>query len=322
MLDRQGRQISYLRVSVTDRCDLRCIYCMPEHGIDLASHAEILSYEEIVRIVALTAKLGVRKVRLTGGEPLVRRNLASLVEQIKAIKGIERICLTTNGMLLSEQLSDLAAAGLDSVNISLDAIDPAVFETITRRAGVQKVLTSIEDACESRLSVKINCVPTELNRSQIIPMAERFLSDARIPLRFIELMPLGTGKGLKGLLAETVETMLTERFGVMRPIAKKSLAGPCSYYTFAGHAGRIGFISAVSECFCESCNRVRLTSTGFLKTCLQFDRGVELKALLTESDETILSAMADAIWDKPERHCFFERTGEHLEQLSMSQIGG
>ncbi|MGL4370657.1 MAG: GTP 3',8-cyclase MoaA, partial [Spirochaetota bacterium] len=316
------RQISYLRVSVTDRCDLRCVYCMPEQGIELAPHDEILSYEEIVRIVSLTARLGVRKVRLTGGEPLVRRNLSSLVERIKSIEGIERICLTTNGLLLSEQLPELIAAGLDSVNISLDAIDPAVFAAITRRSGVEKVLTSIDDAYESGLSVKINCVPTELNRSQIIPMAERFLNDARIPLRFIELMPLGAGKRMEGLSAETVKAMLTERFGVMRLLEKERLAGPCYYYTFDGLAGRIGFISAVSQCFCESCNRVRLTSTGFLKTCLQFDRGAALKPLLAESDGVIMSAMEDAIWDKPERHCFLERTGENLEQRSMAQIGG
>lgn len=322
MLDGQGRNINYARISVTDRCDLRCVYCMPEQGVELARHDEILSYEEIIRLTRLLTDLGVKKVRLTGGEPLVRKDLSSLVGEIKAIDGIERVCLTTNGVLLGEQLPGLVSAGLDSVNISLDAIDEAVFAQITRRSGVDKVLASIDAALDSGLSVKINCVPTTLNENQIIPMAERFLSDERLSLRFIELMPIGMGKNLTGLSPEAVKAQLTGRFGEMKELETPSLSGPCSCFQLADFPGKLGFISAVSDCFCKRCNRVRLTSTGFLKTCLQFDKGVQLKPLLKGENAEILAAMRAAIEDKPEHHIFSEKSGENIETRIMSQIGG
>lgn len=322
MLDRQGRTIDYVRVSVTDRCDLRCTYCMPETGIERVSMDEILTYEEIERIVRLLAQLGVKKVRLTGGEPLVRKGLPSLVEKIKAVPGIERVVMTTNGMRLSEQLPALVSAGLDGVNISLDALDEDVFENITRRPGVEKILHSIEDALNTGITVKINCVPSGLNRSQLIPLAERFLPDERLSLRFIEMMPIGLGKGAPGIPEAELKALLTDRFGELMPLAHKSLTGPCRYFSVPGYPGKLGFISAVSDCFCPGCNRVRLTSTGFLKTCLQYDEGAALKPLLSERDAVLLEAMRKAIWKKPERHRFSQPGGAHLERHSMSQIGG
>lgn len=322
MLDGLGRSIDYVRVSVTDRCDLRCVYCMPEEGVGRLKMSEILSYEEIIRIVSLFARLGVKKVRLTGGEPLVRRGLPELVRGIKNTPGIERVMLTTNGMLLTEQLPGLVSAGLDGVNVSLDALDADVFETITRRTGVEKVLRSIGDALDAGISVKINCVPSELNRSQLIPLAERFLPDARLSLRFIEMMPIGLGKGVAGISEEELKALLTARFGELTALPHETLAGPCRYFSVSGFPGKLGFISAVSDCFCAGCNRVRLTSTGFLKTCLQFDEGVELKPLLSGSDEEMLSAMRAAIWNKPAHHLFSEVSGTHLESRIMSQIGG
>lgn len=323
MLDGQGRTIDYVRISVTDRCDLRCVYCMPEKGVPMVSHADVLSYEEIVRIVRLMARLGVKKVRLTGGEPLVRKNLAALVEQIKAIDGIERVVLTTNGMLLSEQLDGLVSAGLDGVNISLDAIDEDVFQRLTRRGGVKRALSAIDDALKRpELTVKLNCVPTELNRTQLIPMAERFLRDGRLALRFIELMPIGLGKGMAGVPEPELKALLTERFGTLAPLPHESLAGPCRYFRAEGYPGRLGFISAVSDCFCAGCNRVRLTSGGFLKTCLQFDQGVELRPLLAGGDGALLAAMQATIEQKPKRHRFSETGIRHAEQHIMSQIGG
>lgn len=322
MLDRTGRTIEYLRISVTGRCDLRCVYCMPENGVEPLCHGDILSYEEILRIARLMVGLGVKKIRLTGGEPLVRKNLPELVRGLKSIPGIERVCLTTNGILLSEQLPELKSAGLDSVNISLDALGAETFKKITRRDGVDKVLQSVDDAVSAGLSVKINCVPTALNESEIIPMAERFLPDARLSLRFIELMPIGLGQQCTGISPNRIKTMLTERFGALTPLEKESLAGPCEYFAVDAMPGKIGFISAVSNCFCASCNRVRLTSTGFLKTCLQFDEGAQLKPLLSGGDEELLSAIEAAILAKPERHLFSEQGGEHLEKHTMSQIGG
>ena len=322
MLDSLGRSIDYVRVSVTDRCDLRCVYCMPERGIEQCSMSDILSYEDITRIVSLLAQLGVKKVRLTGGEPLVRKGLPALVAQVKNIPGIERVVLTTNGMLLSEQLPDLVAAGLDGVNVSLDALDEDVFQAITRRPGVEKVLASIDNALAAGLSVKVNCVPTELNRGQLVPLAERFLPDARLSLRFIEMMPIGLGKSVPGIPADELRALLSARFGPLTELPHESLAGPCRYVSVPGYPGRLGFISAVTNCFCQSCNRVRLTSTGFLKTCLQFDEGVALRPLLGGSDEDILDAMHAAIWEKPAHHLFSENGGTNLEKRVMSQIGG
>lgn len=323
MLDKLGRSIDYMRISVTDRCDLRCTYCMPEDGVPPLQHSEVLSFEEILRIVKLASQLGVKKVRLTGGEPLVRRGLASLISQLKAIDGIEWVVLTTNGILLSEKLPELVSAGLDGVNISIDAIDEDVFELITRRTGVSKVLNSIDAALSyPQLKVKLNCVPMLSNSSQILPMAERFLSDDRLSLRFIEMMPIGLGKNETGISEDALRAMLQDKFGEMTPLKHEPLCGPCRYYKLEKLAGKVGFISAVSNCFCQTCNRVRLTSGGFFKTCLQFDRGVELRSLLDEPDETILAAMKQAIWDKPEHHLFTEQGGSSLEQRIMSQIGG
>ena len=231
--------------------------------------------------------------------------------------------ITTNGMLLSENLSELVSAGLDGVNISLDAVNEKVFEQITRRSGVDKVLSSVDAALAyPQLTVKLNCVPMLLNSSEIIPMAERFLKDERLSLRFIELMPIGLGKESVGLSEEAIRAMLISRFGEMLPLTHEALAGPCRYYRLGNLPGKVGFISAVSNCFCEECNRIRLTSNGFLKTCLQFDRGVQLHPLLNERDEVITDAIKQAIWEKPEHHFFSEQGGASLEQRIMSQIGG
>lgn len=323
MNDGFGRTIDYVRVSVTDRCDLRCTYCMPEDGVAPLCHGEILSYEDILRIVRLLASLGIKKVRLTGGEPLVRKDLSALVSGIKAIDGVEKVVLTTNGVLLSDQLPALTAAGLDGVNVSLDSLDEDIFRSITRREGVERVLRSIEDAMAyPHLKVKINCVPMPVNESQIIPMCEKYLSGPALDMRFIELMPIGLGKGAQGISEAQLTEKIESRFGALTPHAHAPTDGPCKYFSVPGMPGRLGLISAVSDCFCASCNRVRLTSTGFLKTCLQYDRGVELRPLLSQSDDELLSAITAAIKDKPRRHAFSLPDIEHREKHTMSQIGG
>lgn len=323
MLDKQGRAIDYLRISVTDRCDLRCTYCMPAEGIPTVKHEDIISYEEILHIARLLTGLGIKKVRLTGGEPLVRCGLPSLIAGLKAINGIETVAMTTNGVLLSEQLPTLVAAGLDGVNISIDAIEEDVFSQITRRGGVNKVLGAIEDACAyPKLKVKLNCVPMAENLSQLVPMVRKFLSDGRLSLRFIELMPIGLGQTGIGIPEEDLQHLLTTEFGVLEPLAHNPTDGPCRYYKLGKLPGKIGFISALSHSFCDGCNRVRLTSGGFLKTCLQYDKGVALRPLLSGRDDEILSAMKHAIWDKPEHHRFTEQNIAHRERHMMSQIGG
>ena len=325
MLDRYHRTIDYLRISLTDRCNLRCVYCMPEEGVRWVPHTAILSYEQLLRLCRIFAGLGLKKIKLTGGEPLVRPGVAGLIRELKEIDGIENVTLTTNGVLLSEQLPDLVDAGLDGVNVSLDAVDEAIFAALTRRPGVDKVLGAVHDALAvPGLNVKINCVPMAINESQLVPLAA-LAKDTRLAVRYIEMMPIGMGKTMAPLGDAQVRAILEKAFGPLAPCGEKLGNGPCSYYTLPGFTGRVGFISAMSHQFCDSCNRVRLTASGFLKTCLQYERGVDLLALLNggADDERLREAMEQAIFEKPACHHFNDTSEEHdLEEHNMSQIGG
>ena len=338
MQDGLERKIDYLRISVTDKCNLRCRYCMPPHGITPLAHEEILTLEEIFRLVGIMEQLGIRKVRLTGGEPMVRKNLPWLVEQIHGLCGIREIAMTTNGTLFAPQAKVYREAGLTAVNISLDTLDPERFRCITgcdkadRAAGVDSVLHAIDAALEQQLRVKINCVPcVEMNGDDIEGIA--MLAEARpVDVRFIELMPIGCGKDYTGISSEEILRRLEQRFGKAIAIPGKvnMETGPAEYYQFPGFCGRIGFISPISHKFCNECNRVRLTCEGRLKLCLHYDRGLELKPLLRGgvSDEEIGRQILNALKEKPSEHHFRERTaGEELpggveEQRKMVQIGG
>lgn len=350
MQDGLGREIDYLRISVTDKCNLRCRYCMPPHGITPLAHEEILTLEEIFRLVGIMEQLGIRKVRLTGGEPMVRKNLPWLVEQIHGLCGIREIAMTTNGTLFAPQAKVYREAGLTAVNISLDTLDPERFRCITgcdradRAAGVDSVLCAIDAALEQQLRVKINCVPcVEMNGDDLEGIA-MLAEDRPVDVRFIELMPIGCGKDYTGISSEEILRRLERRFGAAIAVPGKSpLAvagraadpyeetdGPAEYYQFPGFSGRIGFISPISHKFCRECNRVRLTCEGRLKLCLHYDRGLELKPLLRcgASDEEIGRQIINALKEKPSEHHFRERTpGEELpdgveEQRKMVQIGG
>ena len=324
MLDQYGRRIRYLRVSVTDRCDLRCRYCMPEAGVEWVEHSRILTYEQIVRLVRLAAELGVDTVRLTGGEPLVRRGLEGLVAALKAVDGIRTVALTTNGVRLAEQLPALRSAGLDGVNLSLDTLDRGQYAALTRRDRLPEALAGLEAALAAPgLRVKLNCVPLAENRDQWPPLAA--LARGRtLDVRFIELMPIGLGAAMTGAGQEEVLSRLEETFGPALPCPQGGGGGPAEYVSFAGFTGRVGFISAVSHRFCERCNRVRLTAGGFLKTCLQYDKGVDLKALLDAGadDGALRAAMAEAIFAKPACHHFSAPGTAEDEGRSMYQIGG
>ena len=324
MLDQYGRQIRYLRVSVTDRCDLRCRYCMPEAGVEWVEHSRILTYEQIVRLVRLAAELGVDTVRLTGGEPLVRRGLEGLVAALKAVDGIRAVALTTNGVRLAEQLPALRSAGLDGVNLSLDTLDRGQYAAITRRDLLPRALEGLEAALAAPgLKVKLNCVPMGDNDDQLVPLAA-LARDRALDVRFIELMPIGLGSTLPRRTQAEVLEQLEGAFGPALPCAQGGGSGPGRYVTFAGFTGRVGFISAVSHRFCERCNRVRLTAGGFLKTCLQYDKGVDLKALLDAGadDGALRAAMAEAIFAKPACHHFSAPGTAEDEGRSMYQIGG
>ena len=338
MQDGLGREIDYLRISVTDKCNLRCRYCMPPHGITPLAHEEILTLEEIFRLVGIMEQLGIRKVRLTGGEPMVRKNLPWLVEQIHGLCGIREIAMTTNGTLFAPQAKVYREAGLTAVNISLDTLDPERFRCITgcdqadRAAGVDSVLRAIDAALEQQLRVKINCVPcVEMNGDDIEGIAA-LAADRPVDVRFIELMPIGCGKEYTGIPSKEILKRLEQRFGKAIAFSEKvnMATGPAEYYQFPGFSGRIGFISPISHKFCRECNRVRLTCEGRLKLCLHYDRGLELKPLLRSgaSDEEIGRQIINALKEKPSEHHFREKAaGEELpggveEQRKMVQIGG
>lgn len=325
MIDAQGRNIHYLRISVTDRCNLRCSYCMPESGIHWTSHDEILSYEEILQLVRLFAQLGFDRIRLTGGEPLVRKDLSTLVSSIKQISGINWVGLTTNGILLEEQLPDLVSAGLDTVNISLDTLDPDQYRAITRRDGLEKVLRGLEAACKvPNLQIHLNCVPTTQNSDQWIPLAALARNSPHLDVRFIELMPIGLGYTQAGHREYAVLETLEKAFGTSTPIPMVRISGPSRYVRLPGFAGRIGFISALSHQFCSACNRVRLTATGILKPCLQYESDLNLKDLLRSGveDEELCSIISDTIYRKPVSHHFGKVCTPVDEECNMNQIGG
>ncbi len=324
MVDRFGREINYMRVSVTDRCNLRCAYCMPGEGVQWLPHEDILSYEQIRHLVKLGAQLGVQKVRLTGGEPLVRKDLHQLVRSLREIDGIEAVSLTTNGVLLGQQLPGLLEAGLSGVNISLDTLDREQYEAMTRRDELVRVCKGLSAALQAdNLSVKINCVPTEENRNQVLPLVS-FARTYDVAVRFIELMPIGLGRGLRRRTEADLLAQLEAVFGPAQDAGRGDSMGPCRYVTFPGFKGRVGFISAMTHAFCSDCNRIRLTATGRLKACLQYENGAELKPMLDRGadDKDLLDAMRQVMFNKPACHHFSEGFHAGDEVNRMYQIGG
>lgn len=322
MMDGKGRGIDYLRISVTDRCNLRCVYCMPEEGVEWMPHGEILRYEDILRLGRVFGSLGVTKFKLTGGEPLARKGLEALVEGLKAIPTTESVTLTTNGVLLAEQLPRLVEAGLDGVNISLDTLDRERYAAVTRRDALPDALRGLEAALAvPDLNVKLNCVPTGERPEEWVALAG-LAKENRLAVRFIELMPIGLGKSLSPCTEEQVRDALEAAYGRLTPCEGVVGNGPCSYAALPGFAGRIGFISAMSHKFCHRCNRVRLTASGFLKTCLQYETGVDLAPLLGGTDEALREAIEEAVRKKPAAHQFEETTVDAGEQHRMNEIGG
>jgi len=326
MIDGYGRVIDYIRISVTDRCNLRCAYCMPEEGIQSVCHDQILRYDEILRLAGIFASLGIRKIKLTGGEPLVRKGVPELAAKLKQIPGIEQVTLTTNGVCLKEQMQSLAEAGIGGINLSLDTLNPAVFEKITRRDSFDQAMEGLEEALKyPEILLKINCVPMNLEGQNVVELAG-LARKYRIHVRYIEMMPIGLGKQFGFQSEEEILEELETVYGPSRPFDGTLGNGPGHYVSFEGFAGKIGFISAISHKFCEKCNRVRLTSQGFLKTCLQYERGADLRGLLRggASDEEIRDAVEAAIRSKPASHQFLQEreTDTDRETHIMAQIGG
>ena len=330
MRDQFGRNIDYMRVSVTDRCNLRCIYCMPEEGIPCVSHSDILTFDEIRRICGIGAELGISRIKLTGGEPLVRRGLPGLLGMLKKIPGIEQVTLTTNGILLKDNINEL----VDAVNISIDTLDPEYYHKITRRGGIEEVLSGLDAALSyPALKVKVNCVPLKGMPEETYVQLASLAKDRDVDVRFIEMMPIGLGKEYCGVSGQEIYNILKERFGEAERCNGKFGNGPAVYVQFSGFQGKIGFIDAVTHKFCSTCNRVRLTSEGRLKLCLQYETGIDMRKLLRSGadDEVIRQEMRRVIYEKPACHHFADGRpdtpaslsgDEKLETRDMSQIGG
>lgn len=324
MKDRFGREINYIRVSVTDRCNFRCIYCMPEEGILPKDCGDILRFEEIARFLKAIAPLGISAVRITGGEPLVRKGIVDFIKMLRAIPEIRDISMTTNGSLLAGIAEELKKAGLDRVNISLDSLNPEKFQRMTRVGNLKDVLDGIRAALENDLSpVKINCVVVKgFNDDEVADFA-RLTTDNPLTVRFIELMPVG--EAARGKMETVSQDRITRFLGMkLEPVKYEEKGeGPAVYFKIPGAKGYVGFISPISHHFCARCNRVRLTADGKLKPCLDSEDEVDIKMLLRESasDEKLRQVFIEALAKKPAGHKMnvvpFERT-----KRNMCQIGG
>ncbi len=350
-IDDFGRRIDYLRIAITDRCNYRCVYCMPEGGVNLMSHERMLSYEEIVRFVRVATEFGIKHLRLTGGEPLARKGCVELAAMLSALPGIEDIAITTNGSLLPKLAKPLVEAGVSRVNISLDSLDAETFHAVTRVGHLSDALAGIDAALEAGFkTVKINCVAVRSLKQDILGMAKLSV-DRPLHVRFIEYMPIGSddmnlltqggsealghdresprisvadwsahdtipSDELRGMISELG---IADGVGPLLPASKDRPTGygPADYWKFAGSQGTVGFISAMSNHFCKTCNRLRLTADGCIRPCLFSDAEVHVRdALRAGDDEAVRTAFREALRIKPDAH--------HTEgtERYMSQIGG
>jgi len=330
MLDKFEREINYLRVSITDRCNLHCSYCRPIEGVSLQGHDDILRYEEIIRIVSVAVKMGLIKVRLTGGEPLVRRGFIEFITALKRIDGLQDISLTTNGILLEEFAQNIFDAGIRRINVSLDSLNKDKYFRITNGGNLDTVLRGIAKAEEVGFSpIKINTVAIKgFNDDEVLEFAQLALNKP-FQVRFIELMPVGQAKADYSedyLPAAQLMQIITGRYKLEKVSAEKSRSdGPATIFKIKGGRGEIGFINPVSSHFCSTCNRLRLTADGKLRTCLLKEDEFDLKKAIRNgcSDADLEKYIREAILLKPKQHDL-SCTQEHLKKChrNMSAIGG
>lgn len=335
MKDGFGRSIDYLRISLTDRCNFRCIYCMPAEGVAQMPHEDILRLEEMERVVKAATRIGIKHIRLTGGEPLVRKGVVDFIRNIKSIEGIDNISLTTNGVLLPAMARDLKDAGLSRVNISLDTLDPEQFHMVTRVGRLQDTLAGIDAALEVGFEpVKINAVAVRSLNQDFLSFA-RLSVDRPLHVRFIEYMPVGESSGVDGCgwgpkdvipneeILEIINARAAEAgLPGLKPAGDdKPLGfGPASYYEFPNALGTVGFISAMSNHFCSQCNRLRLTADGKVRPCLFSDLEYDVRSVLRDpaaGEDDIVAVFEQALAKKPDEH--HNRVGT---ERNMSQIGG
>ncbi len=330
LVDQFSRKIDYLRISVTDRCNLRCLYCMPEHGISHKNPDEILTFEEIKRAVSFVTKLGVDKIRLTGGEPLIRKDFPALVGSISSISGVKDLAMTTNGLFLEKFAHSLKSAGLKRVNISLDTLKEETFKEITRGGNLKEVLSGIEAALKENIFIKINVVIVKsLNNDEVLDFVD-FFARRNVIVRFIEFMPIGSSTLDKGYIScEQIKKELL-KLGRLIPVNNIQGNGPAKYYRIINTPIIVGFITPLSFKFCSECNRLRLTSDGVLLPCLCSREGLDIKGLLRKGfdEEAILKFIREAVFLKPKEHimevpcaytsCSCSSPGRY----AMSEIGG
>jgi len=325
-LHHKPRTINYLRLSVTDRCNLRCMYCMPDEGIDFVPHSEILSYEEMLRLVRISVRNGIRKVRLTGGEPLVRKGFVSFLEKLSAIEELREISLTTNGVLLKRYAADIRNCGICRINISLDSLKPERFFHITRRDLFHQVWEGIEEAERLQFHpLKINVVAMKgINDDEVLDFA-RLTFDKPFHVRFIEWMPIGKNNHWTSERLITGEELRNriEALGTLEPVEHNAMDGPAERYRIQGARGEVGFISAVSSHFCATCNRLRLTAEGRLRGCLFSDKEIDVKRPLREGKgDDYLGGLVKQVIEEKRQGTARISTGPRKCIRQMSTIGG
>ncbi len=324
LIDSFGRKINYLRLSVTDRCNLRCVYCMPAEGIRKLKHEEILKYEELLLLAETAIGIGIEKIRITGGEPLVRKGILGFLKSLSGIPGLRQLVLTTNGMLLPEMSEGLRKAGVQRLNISLDSLKPETFTRITRCGDLERVLTGIRIAEDLGFPIKLNMVVMRgINDDEVLDLAELTLAKP-YTVRFIEYMPTMKEPGWQSLVVpgEEIIRRISGSYRI-RPLEREdSLSGPSRNYRIDGAAGTIGIITAVSSHFCGECNRIRVTSSGMAKGCLFDDTEYDLKTVLRNGDRAALeTALREIVGRKP-RKGFICDADSHRKPFDMSKIGG
>ena len=330
MLDKFDREINYLRVSITDRCNLHCSYCRPKEGISLRGHDDILRYEEIIRIVSMAVKLGLIKVRITGGEPLLRRGFIEFIASLNKIQGLQDISLTTNGILLEEYAQGIFDAGIHRINISLDSLNKEKYFRVTNGGNLEAVLRGIAKAEEIGFSpIKINTVAIKgFNDDEVLAFA-KLAVDKPFQMRFIELMPMGQASlehGADYLPVTQLMQKISAKFELEQiKVKENKSAGPATIFRIKGGRGEIGFINPVSSHFCSTCNRLRLTADGRLRACLIKEEEIDLKKALSEkcSDSVLERLIREAILLKPKQHDL-DCSDRHLKKChrDMSEIGG
>lgn len=325
MKDQYGRNIDYMRISITDRCNLRCRYCIPE-GVELGTMEELLTFEEIETVVKSAVRMGIVHVKVTGGEPLVRRDVPSLIGKLKRIPGISTVTLTTNGVYLEDNIDELKSNHLDGVNVSLDNMNPSCYEKITGKDCFDQVMRGIESSVARKIPTKINAVLLpEYEKSAWRDLVE-YARDHPVDVRFIEMMPIGYGIHYGTVSNKALLEQIRNEYSGLEKDEEKHGNGPAIYYHIPGFQGSIGFISAMHGMFCDQCNRIRMSAQGQIKPCLCYSDCVDLRSILrgkmqNQIEKKLDEALKEAIFRKPKQHCFHE-ADKVTEQRKMNSIGG